>query len=395
MVKRMIIMLVGLGAVFGALFGFQIFKDRLIKKVLDDYLSAPVTISAAPAVAQTWTPALSAVGSLAAVHGTDISAEVPGLVEVIHFQSGQDVKKGDLLLEQDDDIEQGDLLNYQAQLELAKVTNQRNRDLLARKMISQSDFDQSNAALQEASASVARTQGTINEKKIKAPFSGRLGIRKANLGQYLAPGTAIVDLQILTPLYVNFSLPEKSLQQVKLGQPLTIAVDGYPGERFEGKVTAIGAQIDAQTRTLSLQGTLPNTDRRLYPGMFANVNLLLPQQQDVVTVPQTAIAAALYGDSVFVVTPDPNPPTAKDTGKDGGKDSSDDGKPAAQSKPLYVVNRRYVKLGEQRGEQVAIVSGLKAGEQVATSGQLKLRNGAQVLIDNSVKLDGATANTKD
>lgn len=382
MVKRMIIMLVGLGAVFGALFGFQIFKDRLVKKVLDDYLSAPVTISATPAVAQTWTPALSAVGSLAAVHGTDISAEVPGLVEAIHFQSGQDVNKGDLLLEQDDDIEQGDLLNYQAQLNLAKVTYQRNQELLVKRMIAKSDFDQSSAALQEASAAVARTQGLINEKKVKAPFAGRLGIRKVNLGQYLAPGTAIIDLQTLTPLYVNFSLPEKSLKQVTLNQPLTVSVDSYPGETFSGKITAIGAQIDAQTRTLSLQGTLPNSDRRLYPGMFAKVIVLLPQQQDVVTVPQTAIAAALYGDSVFVVEPDANPPT---------KGSGTDEKPTANSNPLFIVNRRYITVGEQRGDQVAIISGLKAGEQVATSGQLKLKNGAQVLIDNSVKLDSATS----
>lgn len=386
MIKRMIIMLVGLGAVFGALFGFQIFKDRLVKKVLDDYLSAPVTISATPAVAQTWTPALSAVGSLAAVHGTDISAEVPGLVETIHFQSGQDVNKGDLLLEQDDDIEQGDLLNYQAQLNLAKVTYQRNQELLVKRMIAKSDFDQSSAALQEASAAVTRTQGLINEKKVKAPFTGRLGIRKVNLGQYLAPGTAIIDLQTLTPLYVNFSLPEKSLKQVTLNQTLTVSVDSYPGETFSGKITAIGAQIDAQTRTLSLQGTLLNSDRRLYPGMFAKVIVLLPQQQDVVTVPQTAIAAALYGDSVFVVEPDANPPT---------KGSGADEKSTANSNPLFIVNRRYITVGEQRGDQVAIINGLKAGEQVATSGQLKLKNGARVLIDNSVKLGSATSGTGD
>jgi len=384
MVKRMIIMLVGLGAVFGALFGFQIFKDRLVKKVLGDYLSAPVTISATPAIAQTWTPSLSAVGSLAAVHGTDISAEVSGLVRSIHFQSGQKVKKGSLLVQQDDDIEQGDLLNYQAQLNLAKITYQRNQDLVAKRMISKSEFDQATASLREASAAVARTKAIINEKKIKAPFSGQLGIRKINLGEYLAPGTAIVDLQTLAPLYVNFSLPEKSLKQVTLNQPLTIRVDGYPDETFSGKITAIGAQIDAQTRTLPLQGTLPNSDRRLYPGMFAKVTVLLPQQQDVVTVPQTAIAAALYGDSVFIVEPDPNPPA---------KGSEADQKPAARSKPVFIVNRRYVTVGKQRGDQVAIVSGLKAGEQVVTSGQLKLKNGAKVLIDNSVKLDSTASST--
>ncbi|MDQ5910759.1 MAG: rane fusion protein multidrug efflux system [Pseudomonadota bacterium] len=384
MVKRMIIMLVGLGAVFGALFGFQIFKDRLIKQVLGDYLSAPVTISATPAIAQTWTPSLSAVGSLVAVQGVDVSAETSGLVQSIHFESGQEVKQGQLLVQQDDDVEQGDLLNYQAQLNLAQTTYRRNQDLILRKIISQSDFDQSSATLKQAEAAVARVKGLIDIKKIQAPFSGRLGIRQVNLGQYLAPGGVVANLQTLRPIYVNFSLPERYLEQVTLNQPFTIKVEGHPNDTFTGKVTAISAQIDEQTRTLAIQGTLPNTDLNLYPGMFASVNLLLPQQQNIVTVPQTAIASALYGDSVFMVEPDPDPP--KDTGTDGK---------SPKSGPTFIVNRRYVTVGEQRGNQVAITKGLKVGEQVVTSGQLKLKNGARVLIDNSVKLDSLASGKED
>lgn len=367
--RRMAIMLIFTVSLFGLIFGFGIIKTILMNRFFAHFSLPPVTISATQAIQENWTPTLDAVGSLVAINGVQVTPEVSGMVTSIDFKSGQMVKAGQPLVQLDDSTDREDLKNLNAQLKLAQANFQRQAELLKTKSTSQASYDDAQAQAEEMQAQVAKTQLLIDKKRIKAPFDGKIGIAQVNLGQYLSPGTPLVNLQSLNPLYANFSLPEQNLPKLYVGQPVEVSVDSYPGKIFKGKITAIDAAIDVQTRNILIQATIPNQDLRLYPGLFANVKILLPTKKQVVTVPQTAISFSLYGNSVFVVVPD-------------GKDK--------QGKAVYKVHRRYVTTGEQRENKIAVLKGIKANEQIVTSGQLKLDDGVQAYIDNSIQLPGLT-----
>ena len=364
MAKRIIIVIVALGILFGLIFGFHVVRTIFIKKYVGQMLTQAPTISTTIAKQQTWNPTLPAVGNLTAVNGVDVNSQVPGQVIKIAFQSGQDVKKGDLLIQLDDSLDQQNLITQQAQLKFAEEDYNRKKTLAARKVIAQSDLDQSATNLKQAQAAVASAQLNIEFKKIKAPFDGRLGINQVNLGQYISPGQALVPLQQLDPLYVDFSLPEQQLKFLALDQLVEVSIDAYPNQKFTGKITAINAKSDPNTHTISVRATVPNPKIQLYPGIFAQVNVVLPTEQAVVTVPQTAISYSLHGDSVFVVVK--------------GKDE--------HGKPIQKVEQRFVTVGERRGDVAAILSGLQNGEEVVNSGQLKLQPGMTVNVNNNVKL---------
>lgn len=365
--KRMIIMSLILLVVFGAIFGWNGLRAYFIKQFFANFEPPPVTISTTKASADTWQPYIAAVGSLMAVNGVDVSSEVAGMVEKIYFQSGQLVKKDEPLLQLDDRIDKENLKNDEAHLKLMTVNYNRQVGLFAKNATAQSTVDQASAEMEQAAAAVAKDKILIDEKLIKAPFDGRIGIRKVNLGQYVSPGNALVTLQSLNPLFVEFSLPEQELVSLAVGQEVVVRVDTYPGQEFKGKVTAINSKVNEKTRNILVQATLPNDDNRLYPGMFANIKVLLPQKADVITVPQTAISYSLYGDSVFVV---------KEQGKDKDK------------KPILRAMRVYVVTGDRRGGQVAIKRGLQAGDVVIISGQLKLQDNSRVIVDNTVNISG-------
>ncbi len=363
--KRMVVMLVIVGCIFGLIFVFDIVRDIFMKRFFAHFSLPTVTISTSIAQAEKWTPTISAVGSLGAKDGVEVSPQVAGMVTAIHFQSGQMVKAGDPLVQLDDRTDQQDLNNLTAQMSLAQVEYQRQANLVKTNAASKSAVDQASATLQESQAAVAKTKVLIDEKLINAPFSGKLGIRNVNIGQYLSPGTGLVNLQSMDPLLIQFSLPEQNLKDLYPGQDLDFTVDTYPARTFHGKITATESSINVQTRNILVEGTVPNKDMQLYPGLFANIQVLLPSKENVVTVPQTAVSYSLFGDSVFVVAQE-------------GKDE--------QGNPNMVVHRRYITTGDRRGSEVAVVKNLKAGEQVVNSGQLKLEDGVKVLINNSVQL---------
>jgi membrane fusion protein (multidrug efflux system) len=363
MIKRMAIMLVVVGLVFGGIFGFQAFKAKMIAKVMAAQGAPAQTVSTANAEYQEWQPRLEAVGSLRAVNGADLGLEVAGIVDEIHFNSGDDVEAGTVLLQLRDDDDVARLRSLEAAADLAQINYDRDRKQLKIQAVSQAVVDTDEANLRNAKAQVAEQQAIVDKKTIRAPFAGRLGIRAVDLGQYLPAGTTIVTLQALDPIYVDFTLPQQALDDLRVGQPVTASIDTYPGQTFTGVISAINPKVDTSTRNLQLRATLSNPDRKLLPGMFATVDIDTGAVQRYVTLPQTAITFSTYGDSVYVV-------------EDKGKGSN--------GQPQFIARQTFVTTGPTRGDQVAILNGIKPGDTVVSAGQIKLRNGAPIQVNNAV-----------
>ena len=363
MIKRLLIMLVIVGLIFGGIFGFINFKAKMIKQYMASMGNASQTVSTTVASYQDWSSNLNAVGSLAPVQGADLSAEVSGIVTEIFFQQGDDVVAGSPLvqLKADDDIAK--LKSLKATEELAHLTYQRNQAQLLAKAISQQIVDSNKADLTRASANVAEQQALVNKKLIRAPFSGRLGIRTVNLGQYLNAGTSIVTLQALNTLYVDFFLPQQSLAKIAIGQTIEVHIDAYPSQKFMGKVVVINPKVDANTRNVQIRAVLDNAKHQLLSGMYANVEVVTDSAQRALTLPNTTISFNSYGSTVFLI----------ETNKD------------EQGTEKRTAKQVFVTTGATRGDQVVILKGIKEGDTVVTSGQLKLRNGSVVLINNTVQ----------
>jgi membrane fusion protein (multidrug efflux system) len=375
MYKRIIIgiaVVLGLGAVIVALGAA---KAQQFKAMGSGGPQAQVeSVTTAKAEAQTWNPTLKAVGTLTAENGVTLSAEVAGTVLRIDFESGAKVEQGTLLAQLDVRVEEAQLKAAEARADLARINVERTRELRSRDTLAQSELDAGEAQVKQATADVEAIKAAIEKKSFRAPFSGRLGIRKVNVGQYVNAGQAIVELQTLHPIHVDFSLPQRNISDIAVGQAVAVTTDGTT-EVFAGKVTSLDPRVDPATRNLRARATLDNTGERLRPGMFANVDVLLPAGSPVVVIPSSAVLFAPYGDSVFVVE--------HQKGEDG--------------KESLVVRQQTIRLGATRGDFVAVLSGLKAGEEVVSTGAFKLRNGGTVTINNTVvppaQLEPKPANT--
>jgi membrane fusion protein (multidrug efflux system) len=364
MIKRIIITIFGLMVVVGILGGI---KGLQIKRMIaqgKQFSPPPEPVTTAVAREETWESLLTAVGSLEAVQGVIVTAELSGKVERIGFEPGTKVKTGDLLVQQDISAENAQLRAAEANLALAKIDLDRKSKLLDQKTISRSEYDNAEAQYKQAAAQADNIRAAIKKKTIRAPFDGRLGIRLVNIGQVLKEGDAIVSLQSIDPIFVNFSLPQQQLAQVNPGLTVQVTTDALPGKVVAGKITAINPQVDAATRNIQMQATVANPEERLRPGMFVNVAVVLPAQQKVLAIPATAVLYAPYSDSVFVV---------------------EEKKEEKNGQPGQVVRQKFVRLGEKKGDYVAIVSGLEEGDTVVSTGVFKLRNGQSVVVDNAVK----------
>lgn len=398
MIWRLGIAAIVIAAAFYGLHAFQGFKEEMIAQAVAKQLSAgSITISAEPAKAEEWQDFLVSVGSLQSVQGTDLAPEVSGVVTAVNFTSGQEVTKGTLLVEINDSVEEAALKGQQATAVVARKQFERYQTLAKRGDQSQASLDEQRAAWQQAVSAVEQTEATIGLKNIRAPFDGKLGIRQVNLGQFVSPGQVLVTLQDIDHLYVNFSLPAQHIAKLKVGLDLEVTTDAYPGEVFKAKLTALDAAVNQSTRNIQLQGTMDNPGRKLLPGMFVNVKVLLPDMHDVVTVPETAISYSLFGDSVYVVMPysqfeaEAKAQAQAQASQSGDSVSGDGGDGAGQAGPALdpnqqVVKQVFVQVGSRREGRVAIQQGLKAGDVVVTSGQTKLRNGTPVGINNTVSL---------
>jgi membrane fusion protein (multidrug efflux system) len=372
MVKRFLVAIVILAMLIGGLAYFQlVFKPKMIKEFLSKQAPPPATITAAPAAPADWIERLPAIGTLIASQGVDVASQVAGIATGLGFESGQDVAKGTKLVQLDIAVEQADLASAEATLREADVSYKRQTDLLVKSVTSEATVDTALAKRDTAAAAVNRIKALIAQKAILAPFAGRLGIRKVEVGQYISPGLALVTLQALDPIWVDFPMPEQNIGKLQTDQVVELTVDAFPGQVFSGKVTSLDARVSQDTRTLLVRGTLPNPDRKLLPGMFANVAVLAGAPTPVITVPRTAITYSLYGDSVYVVKP-----------PEGGKEMPTN--PSLDD--VFVIERRFVTVGQVRDDLVAVTSGLKAGEVIVTTGQVKLSNGGRVKIDNSQAL---------
>lgn len=360
--KRMGIVLAALVIGFGGIFGWNYFRSSMIRQFLASMPEPIVTVSAIEASAALWQPAFRTTGSFRAVNGGEVTAEIGGKVHAILFESGQDVKRGDVLVQIDDSVEQANLRGLLANQELAAIDLKRKRQLIKTKATSEAVVDIAEAEFKRAQAAVESERATIAKKKIWAPFDGRLGIRKVELGQYLSAGDPIVSIQGLTPIYLDFSLPQQNVGDVQLGQGVRVTIDTYPRETFEGIVTAISPAVRLETRNFQLQATLANEDLRLRPGMFASVDVLLPERPRVITLPQTAITYNPYGNSVYLV-------------EKQGED---------ETGPVLRVKRVFVTVGSTRGDQVAIEKGVGENDLVVVAGHLKLHVGSRIQIDNRV-----------
>jgi membrane fusion protein, multidrug efflux system len=340
------------------------------------------TVSTAKAQFEDWLPQMSAVGSLRAERGADLSAEVDGTVDSIQFRSGDAVKQGQTLVRLRAADEAAHLESLKANAALAEITYKRDKSQFDAEAISQAALDTDSANLRSARAQVAEQQALLDKRLVRAPFSGQMGIRAVDVGQYLAAGTKIVTLQQLDPIFVDFALPQQSLSQIRVGQKLTVVSDAFPGKSFPGEVSALDPKIDTDTRNVRVRATLKNPQHQLLPGMFANVRVEVGGPVRYLTLPQTAVAYNPYGATVYVVTPQSadgtaGPPTAGATARPAG--------PAPDAAATGLVARQvFVTTGATRGDQVAILKGVNEGDEVVTSGQIKLRNGAPITINNSV-----------
>jgi len=369
MAKRMILTL-GITALFIGALGFV--KFRQIQTAIAQSASfqpPPDAVTTIVAREERWPAALNAIGTVAAVQGVTVSADLPGIVDHIAFDSGRTVKTGDILVQLDVRQEQAQLAAAEAQRDLAKLNFERMTSLIDQDAVSRAEYDRAAAEHKQAEARIGEIRATIERKTIRAPFTGLLGIRQVNLGQYLAGGDPVVPLQSLNPIYVNFGVPQQEAAALRPGRRVRVSATDEGGVELSGQVTAVNAVIDATTRNVQVQATLANPEYRLRPGMFVQTQLLLGTTQTVLPLPASAINYAPYGDSVFVVTDLRRP--------DGGT--------------YRGVRQQVVKLGGARGDQIAIVSGIKPGEEIVTSGVFKLRNGAAVTVNNTVQPSNSPA----
>ena len=378
--KRMTIMLIVIGVLFLLVIGFNVFKGIMIGKFMKSMGNPPQTVSTMKVGLQAWQPHVEAVGSVRSVRGVDLAFDVSGVADSVRVKSGADVKAGEVLVQLRNADDKAKLAALQATEKLSELTAGRSKKQLDVQAISRAQYDTDMANLKNAQAQVAAQQALVDKKTLRAPFAGRIGIITVNPGQYINPGDKVVSLQQLDPVYMDFTVPQDSLQQLQVGGKVEVTTDSYPGHRFLGSVTATDPKVDPTTRNVGVEATLPNHDGKLMSGMFANVAVNSGATQSYLTLPQTSITFNPYGDTVFVVhegaPPDENgkpaqQPPAKD--KDG------------KQQPQYYVEQRLVTVGPRRGDQVAILNGLKQGEVVVTSGQLKLKNDTPVNINNSVQ----------
>jgi len=358
MKKRIFITVLALVLLIGVLAGVKVLQIGAMVEQGKKNVPPPENVTTARVTGESWVSSLTAVGSLTAVQGVTVAAELAGKVVQIAFTSGDPVKKGDVLIRQDTISEEAQLPGAVAQTDFARSVLARDEKMLEKKIISQADYDAAVASYDQAVAQVNTIRATIAKKTIRAPFGGRVGIRQVNLGQMLREGDPIVTLQSLDQLYVDFSLPQQELDRLRPGLPVRVTSDAIAGAAFTGRITAVNPLVDADTRNVKLQATLANRDEKLRPGMFANVAVDLPTRSQVLAIPATAVLYAPYGDSVFVVVDDKE--------RKGGK----------------VLRQQFVRLGEKRGDFVAVTSGLAGGEEIVSTGVFKLRNGQTCVVDN-------------
>jgi membrane fusion protein (multidrug efflux system) len=363
MTKRMIVMLLAVAAFLGVIGTVKFRQIQAGMAMAASFQPPPEAVTTALARADEWPSTVSAIGSVAAVRGVTVSADLPGIVEAISFDSGRAVAAGDVLVRLDARQERAQLAAAEAQRDLAKVSLDRARGLLAEGIVAQSEFDRADAEHKQAEARVGELRATIDRKQIRAPFSGVLGIRQVNLGQYLSPGDPVVSLQALDPIYVNFSVPQQEVAALRIGADVRLSGDVLTADGVTGRITAVDSLVNEGTRNIQVQATLANPGGRLRPGTFVKTQVVLGTQRAVVTLPASAISYAPYGDSVFIVG---------DLDGPGGK-------------AYRGVKQQFVTLGGTRGDQVAVVAGLTAGQEVVTSGAFKLRTGAAVRVHNETQ----------
>lgn len=366
LVRWFIIVGLLLALLVGLLVGFNAFRNHMIAQFFANLKPQPIAVAAAEAKSEVVPHLLTGIGDLAAVHQVDVTTDVAGRIIKIMFESGAKVKEGDPLVQLYDEPDQADLQSFKALATAAQLALDRSKSLAARQFGPQATVDQNQATFDQANASIAKTEAIISQKLVRAPFSGDLGVRRVDLGQFLSAGNQIVSLTDLSKVYLNFTATEKDRAILAVGQTVRISVDAYPGRVFEGKITAIEPQINTDTRNIKIQATIDNADHSLKPGMFASTTVVLPSEPAVITVPETAVDYTLYGDSVYLIT------ESKD---DKGAVIKDD---KGEAKLNAV--RTFVRTGARIDGRTVILSGLKAGDRVAAVGQLKLRSGAEVVI---------------
>ena len=364
MTKRMVIMLVALVVLFGGIFGYKAFMGMMMKKYMSAGGPPPVTVSAVKAESQVWKPQLKAVGSLRAVRGVDVTSEIEAMVRGIYFNSGDEVKAGQLLVQLNADADKAQLHAFEAAAELAQIVYDRDRKQFEAQAISQAALDADSADLKGKQALVAQQAALVAKKSISAPFAGKLGISLVNPGQYVKPGDKVVTLQSLDSIYVDFYLPQQELSRISLGQAVLASTDTYPDEIFTGKITAINPKVDTQTRNVQVEATILNPKHELLPGMYASVEVRAGEIMRYLTLPKTAVTFNPYGETVFLVEEQAKGP--------GGK-------------KVLTAKQTFITIGSSRGDQVAVLTGIKEGDLVVTSGQLKLRSGSPVIINNRVQ----------
>jgi membrane fusion protein (multidrug efflux system) len=366
MIKKISLTTLGIIVIVGALVGTKMLQFGAMRAAYANMTPPPQTVTATAVKEEDWTNTVSSTGSIAAVQGVTVGAEVAGKVVTIAFEPGARVEAGDLLVKLDTSTEEAQLQAAEANAALAKANAARSRELAGKQTISQAELDASEAQFKQASAQAEQIRAVIAKKSIRAPFTGRLGLRLINLGQILKEGDPITTLQTLDPVYVNFSLPQQNLPVLKPGTTVHVTTDAAPNEMFEGKINAISPEVDPVTRNIRVQATVSNKGEKLRTGMYANVDVVLPSVDHVLAIPETAVLYAPYGDSVFVI---------------------DEKKDEKTGKTEKVLRQQFIRRGESRGDFVAVTDGLKAGEQVVTSGVFKLRPGMPVVIDNTLAPD--------
>lgn len=365
MKRKMIIMLIAVGILFGAIFLYKLVMSMLFKHYMATHKSPIVTVSAMRVGFSEWRPELTASGSLRAIRGVNVTSELAGMVKSIEFQPGATVVAGQLLVQLNADSDIGALNSLKAQADLARVNLIRDQAQYQIKAVSKATLDADIANLKSLRAQVTEQEAIVAKKSIRAPFSGRLGVSAVNPGQYVNPGDRVVNLQNLNPIWADFYMPQQTLRQLKIGLPVKIITDTYPDKIFTGKITTIDPAIDPSTRNVQVEATVDNPNYELVPGMFVTVTIDVGSPQKFLTLPQTAISFNPYGELVYLL-------------KDGGTDDN-------TGKKFLIAQQTFVRTGETRGDQVTVLEGIKAGDLIVTSGQVKLKNGSRVSINNTIQ----------